>query len=310
MKRFIAISAALALITALSATAGAIVDRSEEFYVADYANVLSAGTKSLIINSNGDLERECEGAQIVVVTVDYSEGMYTDDYALALMNDWGVGNAAESNGMLLLLIVKENKYWLMPGLGIKNSFSPAGNTIRDFENAFDAGLYDEAVASLFDRLLDWYSGFYGVASAGQAAQQTGPSYNNAPASGNYYSGEYYSSYNYNAARSLLYLMIVVFAVMIIISFANIRYRGVYYRRYGYYPRSFLPSMFFFGGRNIHHTYHRHSYRRPPYGRDDGRGGPPGRGGGGMGRGGGGFGGGGGMGRGGGGFGGGGGMGRR
>jgi uncharacterized membrane protein YgcG len=39
------------------------------------------------------------------------------------MNDWGVGSASANNGMLLLLVAKEYKGWLMQGYGIKGSFT-------------------------------------------------------------------------------------------------------------------------------------------------------------------------------------------
>ena len=107
MKNFFAFLTALVLMLSLGVSAYAVVDKSDSFYVADYANVLSADTEQRICDYNGALEQQCNGAQIVVVTVDYLGGMYCDEYAYQLFNDWGVGSSEYNNGMLLLLAVQE-----------------------------------------------------------------------------------------------------------------------------------------------------------------------------------------------------------
>ena len=76
MKKFFTFLMALALVLSLGISAYAVVDKSDSFYVADYANVLSADTEQRICDYNGALEQQCNGAQIVVVTVDYLDGMY------------------------------------------------------------------------------------------------------------------------------------------------------------------------------------------------------------------------------------------
>ena len=108
MKKTFSFILALCLFLSLGVSAFAVVDQSESFYGADYSNVLSNDTEQMIINYNGSLEQQCQGAQIVVVTVDYLDGMYSDEYAYQLFNDWGVGSADYNNGMLLLLAIQEN----------------------------------------------------------------------------------------------------------------------------------------------------------------------------------------------------------
>ncbi len=114
-KRIICSLLIIMLALAFAAPAGAVVQRSEEYYVADYAQVLSDDIEQKIISSNVDLEQKCEGAQIVVVTVEYLDGMYADEYAMRLFNDWGVGSREKNNGMLLLLATEEKKCWLTTG---------------------------------------------------------------------------------------------------------------------------------------------------------------------------------------------------
>ena len=195
MKKFFTFLMALVLVLSLGVSAYAVVDKSDSFYVADYANVLSADTEQRICDYNGALEQQCNGAQIVVVTVDYLDGMYCDDYAYELFNNWGVGSAQYNNGMLLLLAVQENKAWLAYGLGLNSVLSSdkVDNMLDEyFWQDFDNGKYDDAVNSLFDALLSWYDNNYG-----SAVEQAGSS------SGGNYGGAYSSGYNdgYNAGQS-------------------------------------------------------------------------------------------------------------
>jgi uncharacterized membrane protein YgcG len=110
MKRFAAVLLLFMTFILLAAVpARAVVAQSDDYYVADYAGVLSPSAEEDIIAYNGDLEYYCDGAQIVVVTIEYLDGMYADEYALKLFNDWGVGSATADNGMLLLLVTEEKK---------------------------------------------------------------------------------------------------------------------------------------------------------------------------------------------------------
>lgn len=195
MKKLFTFILALLLMLSLGISAYAVVEQSDSFYVADYANVLKASTEQRICDYNGALEQQCSGAQIVVVTVDYLDGMYCDDYAYELFNTWGVGSAQYNNGMLLLLAVQENKAWLAYGLGLNSVLSSdkVDNMLDEyFWQDFDDGKYDDAVNSLFDALLSWYDNNYG-----SAVEQAGSS------SGGNYGGAYSSGYNdgYNAGQS-------------------------------------------------------------------------------------------------------------
>ena len=145
----------------------AIVDQSEDFYVADYADVFSRDFEERIISLNSDLEHYCSGAQLVVVTVDYLDGMYSDEYAMKLFNTWGVGDASENNGMLLLLAVKENKAWLTVGRGISLSTSEIDEMFEDyFWYDFDRGNYETATENMLNALTLWYVNEYNVDTAG------------------------------------------------------------------------------------------------------------------------------------------------
>ena len=107
--RFCTLAMAIALFLATAVTAFAVVEPTEQFYVADYANVLQQDTKDDIVEKNAVLYEQT-GAQIVVVTVDFLDGMAIEDYALELFNEWGIGSAEKNNGVLLLPAIGEEHY--------------------------------------------------------------------------------------------------------------------------------------------------------------------------------------------------------
>lgn len=177
----------IALMLAVLVTAGilltpvcALVEQSESYYVADYANVLSADTEQQIVDVNGALEQQCEGAQIVVVTIDYlPDNYYADEYARQLFNNWHVGPADANNGILLLLVTEEAKGWLVTGDGISGKLTNREvNDLLDnyFWDYVDNGQYETAVTSVFDCLLDWYEDEYDAVLNQTEYNQLGPGY--------------------------------------------------------------------------------------------------------------------------------------
>lgn len=280
-RRIISFLAALVLCAALTAPAFAIVEQSESFYAADYANVLSRSTEEMIVNYNGALEQQCQGAQIVVVTVDYLDGLSSDAYAYQLFNSWGVGSSEYNNGMLLLLAVQEGKAWLAYGLGLNSVLS--SQSVDDmldeyFWTDFDNGDYDSAVTKLFNALLKWYDDEYSssVASAGTA--QT----NNSYPSGSTNNG-HYNTYGVSYAIRRIVRIGITVLILLAIFGGNGRGRG---------GGSWLPWLLLFSPRGSRRGWHDWDDRPPRggggFGGGGGRGGFGGGFGGGSGHGGGGF----------------------
>ena len=249
MKRIFSIVFALLLlpVMALGALAADVPEPSSDFYVYDGAGTLSESTKDLILNASGPLEQYCDGAQIVVVTIDYLPSGYdSEQYANLLFNSWGVGSSSANNGLLLLHVVKEDRGWLAVGAGISNQMTSSyANSLMDeyFWPYSDAGEYDEAVATLFPHLVDFFAQLYGtnqlyggtgtVSNSGSA-----PEYN-----GGYYNDGYYNDYYYDRGPSLGSIVSVLFVVFIIVLvLVNSTGRRRYYRSYGVWP-----TFFFCGG---------------------------------------------------------------
>lgn len=296
-------------VSMLCVGAQAVVDKSDSFYVADYSNVLSPELEELIINYNGALEQQCAGAQFVVVTVNYLDGMYSDEYALQLFNEWEVGSAKENNGVLLLLGVQENKAWMTAGYGISKSLNESKiNSMFNeyFWNDFDNGDYNAAVEKMMYAVLEWFDEYYSSNVVISNPEYSG-SQDNYYDNGYYYDDGYYGD-DYYVVRSGGTSFVSVIVVLILIYFVlSGQRRRRYYNMHGVWP-----ALFFWSMRPPHHHHHHHHHHHDDHFRGPrGPGGPGGfgggsgfGGGGGSFRGGGGFGGG--MGRGGGGFGGGGG----
>ncbi len=264
-KRIIPFILVIIMTVLMVTPAFAIVAKTDEFYVADYANVLSESTEQEIIDSNGFLENACSGAQIVVVAVEYLDGMYSDEYAMQVMNDWEVGDRNGKNGMVLVFATKENKGWLMQGDGIDAYFTDnmADDHMNDyFWGHYDNGKYDKAVQKLFPELVEWYEDYYNVDAYG----------------GDQY---YYAEPEIYVNYSWIFIIVIFFAVFIFIAVLGSRQR---YRSYYVHMGMPIPRFHFWHmwrgphrhwhdphrhhhhhTYHHHHTHHHHSGPRGPHG---------------------------------------------
>ena len=164
-KRLTAVllTAVLILIFGCGSAFAGIPDAPNPVYAADFANVLDKETEDYIIEKNGTLENFC-GAQLVVVTTDFLDGMNIEDYAYKLFNDWEIGDKNKNNGILLLLAIGEENYWCMQGKGLENVLT--SGDIDDIlyynlEEDFAAEDYSAGVLKTFDVLYDTVYEYYG-----------------------------------------------------------------------------------------------------------------------------------------------------
>lgn len=94
--------------------------------VVDDAGVLSSSTVQTITELNAQLESSCSGAQIGVLTVEYTGNDSTEDYATQAFNAWGIGSSSNNNGVLILLVMEsaqyaDGDYYLTYGDGFRNT---------------------------------------------------------------------------------------------------------------------------------------------------------------------------------------------
>ena len=122
LKRYIAFALVITVcvLPAIAHGAPDVVEPTEQFYVADYANVIDEATEQLIVEKAAKLCEE-NGAQVVVVTVDFIGESTIEEYARTLFNKWGIGDKDKNNGVLLLMVIGEENYWCVQGRGLEGS---------------------------------------------------------------------------------------------------------------------------------------------------------------------------------------------
>lgn len=99
-----------ALAPAASASSIQLPSLPKDQCVVDDAGVLSDSTTSELETINAQLSSSCDGAQIGVLTVDYTGSATTEDYATEAFNTWGIGSSSKNNGVLILLVMQSDQY--------------------------------------------------------------------------------------------------------------------------------------------------------------------------------------------------------
>lgn len=125
-------------------------------YVYDGANVLSSSTESYIERTGSALAEAC-GAEVVVATVDFTDGEDIADYAYDLFNKWGIGDKKANNGLLILLSIGAEDYYAEPGVGLTDVFTGGvlDAMLYDYlEDDFAAKDYDSGVKKVYARAVE------------------------------------------------------------------------------------------------------------------------------------------------------------
>lgn len=118
-----------------------------QIYLQDYAQVITQDTAAKI-NALGRELDEKTGAQIVAVTLPTLNGAAIEDYSLALLRAWGIGEQTKNNGVLILVAVNDRQSRIEVGYGLEGAL-PDGLTGRIQDTAmlpyFQAGDYDRGL---------------------------------------------------------------------------------------------------------------------------------------------------------------------
>ena len=169
-----------ALVPAAFAAPASLPDLPKDQCVVDDANVLSSSTVQTIQDLNTQLDASCKGAQIGVLTVDYTGSVSTEDYAVEAANTWGLGSSSENNGVLILLVMQspeyaDGDYYLTYGDGFRNTTlaSQASTIAQTMEDDFVMQDYDNAVKTCAQNVADTIAGIYGVSLSGGSAAPSG-----------------------------------------------------------------------------------------------------------------------------------------
>lgn len=139
-----------ALLGAQIATAAQVTINDVGTFVADQANVISAGDKQLLEKSLKQLELE-SGAQVKVITVSALGDEDVFDFAQRHFRLWKLGRKGKNDGVLIVLSVGDRKVRIHSGFGLEGALpdSWCGTTSRAISaQYFKAGKYSEGLKQL------------------------------------------------------------------------------------------------------------------------------------------------------------------
>ena len=255
-----------ALVPAAFAAKAQLPSLPSDQCVVDDANVLSDSTTTTIENLNAQLTEQCSGAQIGVLTVEYTGSVSTEDYAVQAANAWGLGSSSNNNGVLILLVMQSQQYadgdyYLATGDGFRNTTleKQASAIAQTMEDSFAAGDYDAAVTTCAQNVASTIADIYGVTLSGTTGS-TGTV-------GNGNTGSYNDSYYDAPAASYQSPFVTLLSVLVILFALKVIFSGI---RHGMGGGGFGP----FFGFGLGYGLGSRRRRRPPY--DDwGPGGPRG-----------------------------------
>ena len=181
MKNFAKRVSALVLALVVSAAAlcpaalaaASLPDLPKDKCVVDDANALNSEVTQVVTDLNAKLETNCKGAQIGVLTVQYTGNLSTEDYPTEAFNTWGIGDATNNNGVLILLVMESQEYedgdyYLTYGDGFRNTTleSQASALAQTMEDDFVRQDYDDAVTTCARNVAQTIADIYGVSLSG------------------------------------------------------------------------------------------------------------------------------------------------
>ena len=122
-------------------------------YVVDTAGIVSAEDRAQIEKIGEEL-REKTKAEIVVVTVATLDGTDIESYANELFRSWGIGDAKQSNGVLLLIAKEDRQFRIEVGYGLEGEITDgrSGEILDKMKPYFRDEKYSEGVLNAYQKL--------------------------------------------------------------------------------------------------------------------------------------------------------------
>lgn len=117
--------------------------------VNDFADIIDASTEAQLDRQLDALERQTS-SEIAVATVSSLEGTTIEDYANRLFKEWGVGQAKQDNGVLVVVAPNERTMRIEVGYGLEGVLPDGlcGQIIRDdFTPRFKENDYAGGIAA-------------------------------------------------------------------------------------------------------------------------------------------------------------------
>lgn len=136
----------LGLMGGLTVKAATLPEVSPEVFVYDGAEKLSQGTKDFVIKLNQAFEQTEDKPQIALAIVSSLEELTVEEYANQLFNHWGVGQADQNNGVLVLIAPEEGKIRIEVGYGLEWTLTDSFTkwVINQYSPLLTEGQFDQA----------------------------------------------------------------------------------------------------------------------------------------------------------------------
>ena len=134
----------------------------EDIFVQDYAGMIESDDRAYMTELGRSLDA-AYGAQLSVVTVESLDGTPVEDYALTLFRSWGLGDAQNNNGVLLLIARRDRAFRIEVGYGLEGAIpdSYAGAILDGMVPGFREEHYSPSVRWAYEELAKRIDAEYG-----------------------------------------------------------------------------------------------------------------------------------------------------
>lgn len=218
----------LCLVSITSAWAAVPSQWMDAFYVNDFAGVITTEDQNTML-AQGEALDAATGAQVILVTTNFFDGMTDEEYGYQIYTTWKIGQEDDQNGVVILLGVGERAIHITVGEDLESKLPPSvtGAYIDDYaiphlsQGSED---YSKAMTELYNVVVNKVASIYGVSlgANGQAGAVGSTEPNGTYVSGNsgYTGNEYdngsFGGFGMDVIWMIVGLVVVVAVIAIVI----------------------------------------------------------------------------------------------
>lgn len=128
--------------------------------IVDNANLINASDEANLIEKLAAFEKRSSD-QLMVATIHSLQGQNLEEYSNLLFREWGLGQAEENNGVLLLVSKADRKIRIEVGYGLEGILTDAASKIiidQIIVPQFKAGNFSAGIVSGAEKIISVLSG--------------------------------------------------------------------------------------------------------------------------------------------------------
>ena len=128
--------------------------------VVDRAGIFGADGTAKIEQAIRQLESATEGGQMAVLTVPSLDGASIEEFGIAVMDKWKIGNKGKDDGIILIIAAKDRKMRFEVGYGWEGPINDAraGDMIRALGPYFRENRYADGVVNVVRQVQQYVTG--------------------------------------------------------------------------------------------------------------------------------------------------------